>query len=362
MNNAAGLYIHIPFCLSKCPYCDFYSLKYDRKTAQKYKTAVIGNLKAINGIKFDTVYFGGGTPILLWSEICEILYAVGDGISENTEITIEANPCCTSLDALRSLKRAGVNRISFGLQSGCDKELKMLGRQHNVKQGADAVYNAENAGFNNISADIILGVPLQDMTSLDKTLRYMNSLPLTHISAYMLKIEPDTPFGKNTPILPDENSVAELYLKTVDFLSQNGFMQYEISNFSKQGFESRHNLKYWRCEEYIGIGPSAHSFWSGKRYAVDRDLEGFLTSVPQKTYVTDDNPADYEEWAMLKLRLCEGLDFKTAEERYGVVKSALIDKCKSIPKNLIIADDKKIRLTTEGFLVSNAVIGIISDI
>ena len=361
MNNI-GLYIHIPFCLSKCPYCDFYSLKFDCETAQRYKTVVIENLKSVSGIQFDTVYFGGGTPILLWREICEILSAIGDRITENAEITIEANPCCTSIDALCSLNHSGVNRASFGLQSGCDNELKMLGRRHDVKQGAKAVYNTEKAGFENISADIMLGVPLQNMASLDKTLQYMNSLPLTHISAYMLKIEPNTPFGKNTPILPDEDCVAELYLKTVDYLGQNGFEQYEISNFAKQGFESRHNLKYWRCEEYIGIGPSAHSFFAGKRYAVDRNLDEFLSSVPQKTYITDDSPAGYEEWSMLKLRLSEGLDFKTAEKRYGVTKSALLDKCRSIPKNLISIDDKKIRLTPEGFLVSNAVIGIISDI
>ena len=200
-----GLYIHIPFCLSKCPYCDFYSVAFDGDTANRYKDAVIRNLRYYlsqdENLRFDTVYFGGGTPILLWREICDIMDEIQPYIASGAEITVEANPCCTDENALCSLKAHNVNRISFGLQSGNDNELKALGRRHNSKVGADAVKMAYKAGFDNISGDIMLGIPLQTSDSLIETISYMTSLPLSHISAYMLKIEPDTPFAKKELIL-----------------------------------------------------------------------------------------------------------------------------------------------------------------
>lgn len=360
--NSTGLYIHIPFCLSKCPYCDFYSVKYSEATAVKYAEKVKENLKLYNGVHFDTVYFGGGTPILLWKEICGITEYLGDRIGSSTEITIEANPCCTESDMLCSLKHSGVNRISFGLQSGIDSELKALGRRHNSSVGQKAVLSAKKAGFDNISADIMLGIPYQTDESLNATLEYLTSLPLSHISAYMLKIEDGTPFAENNLILPDEDKYAEYYLKSTEFFAGKGFAQYEISNYAKPGAESRHNLKYWRCEEYIGIGPSAHSFYGGKRFAVGRDIDDFLNSPVQSTYITDEQPDGFGEWAMLRLRLAEGLDFDTALNRYGVPRQAIMDKCSKIPSSLYIADNDKIRLTPEGFLVSNALIGIIIDI
>ena len=361
-----GLYIHIPFCLSKCPYCDFYSVTFNSDTAKRYKDAVIRNLSYYlsqnSELKFDTVYFGGGTPILLWREICEIMNKVQPYLTENDEVTIEANPCCTDKNALCSLKQYNVNRISFGLQSGNENELKALGRRHNSKVGADAVNMAYNAGFTNISGDIMLGVPLQTKISLTETINYMTSLPLTHISAYLLKIEPGTPFAKKELTLPDEDGYADIYLETVSRLADKGYNQYEISNFAKPGMESRHNLKYWRCEEYLGIGPAAHSYFNGERFAVERDLRAFIENDVQPAVVTERECGDYEEWAMLKLRLSEGLDFKTAEERFGVSKEDILKKCRLIPDKLYRADDKTIRLTPEGFLVSNAVIGILTDI
>ncbi len=362
MNKPTGLYIHIPFCKSKCPYCDFYSVTNPDEFKEEYKDAVIRNIGFYQNLSFDTVYFGGGTPILLWREICEILDSIGDRITNNAEITVEANPCCTDFDTLCSLKQSGVNRISFGLQSGDDKELKALGRLHSSKEGADAVLLAHKAGIDNISADIMLGIPFQTEKSLKGTLSYMTQLPLKHISAYMLKVEPGTPFAKKSVQPADEELITELYVKTADFLNENGFNQYEISNFSKIGQESQHNLKYWRCEEYIGIGPSAHSYYNNKRFSVDRNLLEFIKSPVQKTIITDENVGGYDEWAMLKLRLSEGIDFKTAQIRYNISKKQILDRCRLIPKEYIEISDFGIRLTTKGFLVSNAIIGIISDI
>lgn len=361
-----GLYVHIPFCLAKCPYCDFYSVAYDNDTAQLYKDAVIRNLDYYlsqnSGLRFDTVYFGGGTPILLWREICGIMDVIEPYITDKAEITVEANPCCTESNALCSLKQHNVNRISFGLQSGNDDELKALGRKHNSNVGANAVQMAYKSGFDNISGDIMLGIPLQTNDSLITTIDYMTSLPLSHISAYMLKIEPNTPFSKKELILPDDDGYANIYLETVERLSDKGFKQYEISNFAKPGMESRHNLKYWRCEEYLGIGPAAHSYYNGERFAVGRNLKEFIENDIQPIVVTERECGGYEEWAMLKLRLSEGLDYKTASERFGVSKDDILKKCRLIPDKLYKSDDKAIRLTPEGFLVSNAVIGILTDI
>ena len=361
-----GLYIHIPFCLSKCPYCDFYSVAFDNDTARQYKDAVIRNMRHYllqnSDLRFDTIYFGGGTPILLWREICDIMDEIQPYITENAEVTIEANPCRTDDSSLHSLKSHNVNRISFGLQSGNDSELKALGRRHNAKAGADAVNAAYKTGFDNISGDIMLGIPLQTSDSLIETINYMTSLPLSHISAYMLKIEPGTPYAKKQLTLPNVDGYADIYLETVSLLADKGYKQYEISNFSKPGMISRHNLKYWRCEEYLGIGPAAHSYFNGERFAVGRDLRAFIQSEVQPTVITERECGDYEEWAMLKLRLSEGLDFKTAEERFGVSKEDIFEKCRLIPDKLYRADDKAIHLTPEGFLVSNAVIGILTDI
>ncbi len=365
MNNI-GLYIHVPFCLSKCPYCDFYSVKPEREATDGYKKAVIRNLKrytqAFSDICFDTVYFGGGTPILLHEEICEILDIAGSHIAENAEITIEANPCITDADKLCSLKRFGVNRVSFGLQSANDNELKTLGRLHNAADGEWAVYLAHKAGIDNISADIMTGIPCQTEKSLEKTLKAITSLPVSHISAYMLKIEPNTPFYNQKLVLPDENGYAELYLKTVNMLAENGFEQYEISNFAKENRLCRHNLKYWSCEAYIGIGPAAHSYFGGRRYYVTRDLTSFIKDEIQNEAISDDNVGGFDEWAMLKLRLTSGIDYKTAYEKYGIDRHTFEKKCRLIPKNMYISDENGIRLTPEGFLVSNTVIGILTDI
>ena len=348
-----GLYMHVPFCLSKCPYCDFYSVKHDSQTAESYTQAMIRNIKHYGG-RFDTVYFGGGTPFLLWDKICDMLSFVD--VTEDAEITIEANPCTVDAQKLSALRNAGVNRISFGVQSLCDDELKALGRRHNADTAIRAITIAKEQGFDNISADIMLGTPMQTLDSLTYTVRRLSELPVTHISAYMLKIEENTPFAKAKPVLPDEDEVCSLYLKATELLSNTGFDQYEISNYSKKGFACRHNLKYWNCEEYLGIGPAAHSYYKGKRFFVERDLRAFISDEYQKTSVEDGDPGGCEEYAMLRLRLTEGLSLSEYKSRGGnaeMLKSIL----STIPSEYYSLDGDSVSLTPNGFLVSNMIIG-----
>ncbi len=343
-----GLYIHIPFCRRKCLYCDFYSVALEDGLARRYTDAVVRNLRAYGG-RYDTVYFGGGTPILLAAYLGEMLKAAD--IAEGAEITAEANPCEMTDEALETLLEAGINRISVGVQSFCDNELAALGRRHDSDTAAKAIQRAAAAGFTNISADLMLGVPHQNSDSLALTLERMTSLPITHISAYMLKIEENTPFGRNTPVLPDEDCTADMYLQTVDILAKHGLHQYEISNFAKDGCESRHNLKYWHAEEYLGVGPAAHSFLDGRRFAVARDLESFIADERQRELLTEAFPDPIEERIMLGLRLSEGIPETLWRQCEGALKR--------IPKQYYRIKNGRLSLTAEGFLVSNEIISLL---
>lgn len=348
-----GLYIHVPFCLSKCPYCDFYSVGYDETLAEKYANAVIRNLEYYNET-YDTVYFGGGTPVLLSEKIPQIMQNIS--LSENAEVTVEANPCVTDEKRLCDLLSGGVSRISFGVQSLDEKELKFLGRRHNAQQAKTAAELAYKAGFRNISADLMLGLPQQDKKTVRKSIEELSLLPVNHISAYLLKIEENTPFSQMNVVVPDDEIMDSIYLSACDELEKHGFIQYEISNFAKKGYECRHNLRYWRCQEYIGIGAAAHSYYKGKRFCVERDIHDFIASDIQKTVVTDDDAGGFDEFAMLKLRLSEGLLFSECE-RFGVEKSAILTRLKMIPKEYYRLTENGVSLTKEGYLLSNAVIG-----
>ena len=348
-----GLYIHVPFCLSKCPYCDFYSVKHDNEIAESYTQAVIRNIQHYGG-KFDTVYFGGGTPFLLWEKICDTLGFVDT--ATGSEITVEANPCTVDAQKLAALRDMGVNRISFGVQSLCDDELKALGRRHNADTAVNAIKIAKEQGFNNISADIMLGTPMQTLDSLTYTIQQLSELPVTHISAYMLKIEENTPFAKANLELPDEDEVCSLYLKATEQLANSGFEQYEISNYSRKGFPCRHNLKYWNCEEYLGIGPAAHSYYKGKRFYVERDLNSFVSDEYQKTSIEDGDPGGCEEYAMLRLRLTDGLSLSEYKSRGGDAEM-LCSELNNIPCEYYSFDGDNVSLTPKGFLVSNMLIG-----
>lgn len=341
-----GLYIHVPFCRKKCPYCDFYSTGYSEELAGQYAEAVIRNLRYYDG-EYDTVYFGGGTPILLASHIPAILKECR--IGSGAEITVECNPVEMNEDALKTLFDCGVNRLSVGVQSAVDSELRALGRTHTFKQAREAILTANRVGFGEISVDLMLGIPGQTAETLGNTISGLGKLPITHVSAYMLKIEPRTVFGKKPPEnLPDEDETAELYLAAVNMLRSIGFEQYEISSFAKSSRKSRHNLKYWRYEEYLGIGAAAHSFYKGRRFAVKRDLRGFIASEHQTEITTDSEINELEERIMLGLRLTEGIP----EELWRRLESAL----PLIPKQYYRLENGRLSLTEEGFLVSNEII------
>ncbi|HHW45420.1 MAG TPA: radical SAM family heme chaperone HemW [Clostridiales bacterium] len=353
------MYIHVPFCTSKCGYCDFYSVAPNPNLIGSYTGAVCSELSRWSHLNkaADTLYFGGGTPTLLGGKNIEKIINTAKthfGL-EKAEITLEANPCGDLEEILKTAASCGVNRLSLGVQSGVSGELKALTRRHTPEDVLNAIGTARKAGIKNISADIMLGIPRQTPQSLEKTLQFVTGLNIRHISAYMLKIEPGTPFYSANISLPDENEAAELYLNTVKLLESAGFCQYEISNFAIPGFESKHNLKYWNCEEYLGIGPAAHSFISGQRFYYERNLEKFLKS-PQT--IPDGEGGSPDEYAVLRLRLKDGLVFSLFRERFSRdVSERFLNQAEALEgSGLIVLDSQKIALTPEGFLVSNRII------
>lgn len=359
--SALGIYIHVPFCGKKCSYCDFYSVSYSRDAVNAYADAVIRNLRHYSDLSriTDTVYFGGGTPSLLsTAQLSEILSELRRSfdLSPNAEITLEANPNTLTPQKLADLRKIGINRLSVGVQSLSDGELRFLGRTHSAERAVKAIADAHSAGFENISCDLMIGIPKQTAGSLESSIDGLAELPIKHISAYILKTEEGTPFDCDAirSILPDENETADMYLKMVGLLEKHGFQQYEVSNFAKKGFESRHNCRYWKCLDYIGIGPSAHSCCYGKRFAAGRDLSEFIGNDVQPTYITDDAPCGFEERSMLRLRLKEGLDVaQTGSHRADIEKKipGLINA------GYAVFDGQFLSLTPKGFLVSNSVIG-----
>ena len=340
MNSKAGLYIHIPFCKNKCPYCDFYSRKYCESEAVDYCKSVINQMQDFEG-GFDTVYFGGGTPSIIPEKLIGILLDEAKkrfDIDKNSEITIECNPSKDLSESFGKYKSYGINRVSIGMQSAVDKERFALGRSAGKAQVEKAVKDAKNAGIENISLDLMLGTPKQTLESLDETFDFIDKMKVSHISAYMLKIEEGTKFFEmqNNLELPKEEEVSKMYLKTISVLKELGFLQYEISNFAKEGFESRHNLKYWLLDDYLGIGKSAHSFWHGKRFFTDENFN----------IIPDGEGGGREEEIMLGLRLNRGIKKELITKNY----QSLIDMgyIKDLGKN--------IALTPKGMLVSNAII------
>lgn len=344
-----GLYIHVPFCVRKCRYCDFYSVT-ELSLAEEYAKAAARNIAALDGV-FDTVYFGGGTPSLLSPAQLSRILAAAETVP-NAEISMECNPNSVTPDYLKAVREAGVNRISFGVQSFCDTELQMLGRLHTAREAIAAVNGAYSAGFENISADIMLAVSGQTISTLRQSLDILGTLPLTHVSAYMLKIEEGTPLARDAELLsliPDEEETAEMYLAAAEGLESMGFEQYEISNFAKGGFECRHNLKYWRCEEYAGIGPAAHSFWGGERYRCPADVKKFIADGVQEKIFLEKGGGSGER-AMLSLRLTrEGI--KLGEYPAAAEKAAVL-----IKNGLAEIKNGSLTLTPKGCLVSNQII------
>ena len=272
-----GLYIHIPFCKSKCIYCDFYSLPNSEEKMDRYVAALCSQLAEIAprtaAHEVDTVYFGGGTPSWLGEKrLRQVLKTVEKHyrLAKNPEITLECNPdSAGDWKVLRALRRAGFNRLSLGVQSADDEQLKTLGRPHTFAQAEEAAAAARKAKIKNLSLDLIYGLPGQTLESWKDTLEKTAALAPEHLSCYGLKVEEGTPLWdmRSGMDLPDDDLQADMYLWTVERLAELGYQQYEISNFARPGYESRHNLKYWTLEEYAGFGPGAHSDLGDVRYA-----------------------------------------------------------------------------------------------
>ncbi len=310
------------------------------------------------GRKADTLYFGGGTPSVLGGEnIALIICRARTLFGVDGEITVECNPSSADAAFFETVAKSGVNRISLGMQSAVDSERRKLGRLADSKRIEECIRNIRNTGIGNISLDVMLGVPDQTIDSLRETIDFCLRNDVPHISAYMLKLEEGTYYYDNAEKLnlPDEDSTADMYTYFGDILEKNGYRNYEISNFAKPGYEGRHNLKYWNCEEYLGIGPSAHSFIDGRRFYYPRDINSFCLCGET---VDDTTGGDEEEYIMLRLRLADGLIFSEFKDRFGKSFSKeIIRKAKEYESlGLVTLSDNSLSLTRKGFLLSNAII------
>lgn len=341
-----GIYVHIPFCVRKCNYCAFYSETGAEKYEKAYAEGIVREAEKYDGEKADTLYFGGGTPSALGEDtLIYILNGIKKHIelARDSEITIEANPKTVTREKLSSLFEAGFNRISLGFQSFSDRELELLGRIHNSEDNKSALKAAREAGFKNISGDIMTAVPGQTAESLKETIKTMCAMELSHISAYSLSIEKGTPFYESKPSLPDEDTEREMYYMLCDMLEAAGYEHYEISNFAKAGAVSRHNTKYWTGEPYIGLGAAAHSYYKDERY-------GNVSSI--KEYTEKDETEEFREYIdenerkkeriMLGLRLKRGIPYEKNPKTDRFIKEGFMELC-----------GENVRLTRRGTDISN---------
>lgn len=376
-DKSLGLYIHIPFCKQKCVYCDFYSLSGNESRMDDYTDALCAHLLETApfaaGHSVDTVYFGGGTPSYLGEKrLVKLLKIISKKyhVAKDAEITLEANPdSAGDWKTLKALRKAGVNRLSLGMQSACDAELQEIGRVHTMAQVRAAVEAARRARIENLSLDLIYGLPGQTLEQWQKNLAAAVDLAPEHLSCYGLKVEEGTPLfaRRETAGLPGDEAQADMYLHTVDYLARHGYQQYEISNFARTGRESRHNLKYWLLEEYAGFGPGAHSDFGGVRYAYERDLERYIRGVKEHTPMLSESeripPLDRDtEWVMLGLRTVRGLDPREFETRFRRRFSCFLPfLTQCMQAGYAVQEEGRWHLTPRGFLVSNQIIGGMLD-
>lgn len=363
-----GLYVHIPFCRQKCSYCDFYSLPHSEGRMDDYTAVLLRQLREDAPLaaarRVDTVYIGGGTPSYLGARrLCAILETIRRcyRLAPDAELTLEANPdSACDVASLRALREAGYNRLSLGVQSADDELLRRIGRVHTFRQVQESVAAARAAGFGNVSMDLIYGLPGQTMAQWADTLTAVLALGAEHLSCYGLKLEEGTPLWqrRQQETFPDEDQQAELYLYAVDTLARHGLAQYEISNFARPGFASRHNRRYWRMEEYRGFGPGAHSDMDGVRFAYARDMEAYLAGRRVLSeWETEETLSRDMEYLMLFLRTVEGIDrghFEALAHRSFAPLETLFRQYAAA--GLAAPTSTGWRLTPKGFLVSNAII------
>ena len=368
-----GIYIHVPFCRSKCHYCDFYSVTdSDSRCMQSYVDAVCTHIREAGiltpGYLVDTVYFGGGTPSFLGGEgLAQILNTIRKSfkVSVTAEITFEANPDSVNLRLLKRLRSEGFNRVSLGIQCDDDALLEKIGRPHTYEEAQEAVRLIRKAGFRNLSVDLIYGLPDQNLNSWENTLRNVLSLEPEHISCYGLKLEEGTPMHTHQAqlTLAEDDEQADMYLSAVKILRAYGYRQYEISNFCKKGIVSRHNMKYWTGGEYIGFGPNASSDFAGRRFTVMRDLHGYIEGIRSGAAVLSEvqeipTRERAGEYIMMRLRTTLGIDPKEYESRYRMPFKPLDKALRHFREQHLAVKtyDGRWQLTPEGFLLSNTII------
>ena len=372
MADVLGVYIHIPFCKSKCDYCDFYSLAGREETMDLYQKALLAHLRdflpQLKGRLVDTIYFGGGTPSYYGEKrLRELLNFLQRHLSvlRRAEITVECNPDSVDERSIARLRRAGVNRISLGMQSANPQQLRCIHRIHTPRQVEQAVADIRRAKVENLSLDLIYGLPDQTIDNWVETLVAALSLSPEHLSCYGLKVEDGTPLARRVEagaLLPDEDCQADFYLKTVEILQKAGFRQYEISNFSKTGRESRHNLKYWMGREYVGFGPGAHSYFNGQRYAYCRDLDQYIQGVLGGGPILEESqpipPAEQaREYLLLRMRTLRGIEEWEYRRKFGLNFEPLARRLEFFERHQWAEQSgHRWHLTPEGFLRSNALI------
>ena len=372
-----GIYIHIPFCASKCSYCDFYSLAGCEQQMPDYHRALIAHLeesaRGIRNYEVDSVYFGGGTPSYYGAEhlmeIFDVLKRNGN-VRLDAEVTVECNPDSMTYKDLRLMRQEGVTRISIGVQATNNDLLKLIGRRHNFQQAELAFSAARKAGFDNISLDLIYGLPSQTKSDWAESLARIVEMHPEHISCYGLKLEEGTPMYreyKDSPVLPSEDEQADMYSYAAEMLERYGYRQYEISNFCAPGFESLHNLKYWNLDDYMGFGPGAHSCVGNLRYSFVKDLKRYISGVERRVSIIDEyqlvDPMERSvEYLMLAMRTNRGV----SEEDYRVRtqsdwKPILRALQAFADKGWAEETDGRWHFTVPGFLISNTLIGILLE-
>ena len=368
-----GIYIHVPFCRSKCQYCDFYSLTAkDDRLMDGYLNAICAHIKESGALapnyKVDTIFFGGGTPTFFGADgMATILTAIRRhfDVDSGAEITFEANPDSVSDKLLGRLRAEGFNRVSLGVQCDDDEILKKIGRPHDYAQAVSAVQRIRKAGFKNLSIDLMYGLPNQTLNGWRDTLERVLTLNPEHISCYGLKLEEGTPMYEYRDFLnlPNDDMQADMYLAATDILRTRGFRQYEISNFARKGLYSRHNMKYWTGGEYLGFGPNASSDFAGKRFTIIRDLQGYIDGIKNGGEVLQDIEEipireRAGEYLMMRLRTSTGIIREEYEHQYLLpfdpIETAL-EKCRSFG-HAARNEEGRWRLTPKGFLISNTII------
>lgn len=368
-----GIYIHIPFCRSKCQYCDFYSVT-DKADSlmEDYLKAVCTHIREAGRLAptylVDTIYFGGGTPSFFGADgMADILSAIRKhfDVAPDAEITFEANPDSVTERLLRRLRGEGFNRVSLGIQCDDDEILKKLGRPHTYEQAVAAVQKIRKFGFKNLSLDLMYGLPGQKLHQWENTLHNVLSLRPEHISCYGLKVEEGTPLYQYQEYcdLADDDLQADMYLRAIDILKDYGYRQYEISNFCKKGHISRHNMKYWTGGEYLGFGPDASSDFGGSRFAAIRDLHGYIDGIRSGEKILRDvqevMPRERAgEYLMMRLRTVAGIDPKEYEKRFLLPFAPLEGSLRECKSRGLAAQtyDGRWHLTPTGFLISNTII------